>query len=534
MDRRYFLKGVGATSLLPLGGCCITSPSIEGSAIYQPFASGDEVNTILAPAFINSQNKMVSRIIDPHVHIYNATDWQIAGGMRGPLAHSAPSQLITNMLMVLATPVEQITKRVSLSAYGEYQLLSQWEALAANDAADAMDNYMEQHLQSIADELADVLAGTLVENAINVLLTINLGDVSAQGIPPTFGADFIYAIFTYEGDTADFQGTGLDLVIGLFVFLRHITSPRFDNLRQYQKNFSMKDNLPGVDGCYASYLDFDYWIGDCPHAVSGLDDQVILMDRISRLSNGYMKPVVPYNPWTDINDDDEAINRVVRAVTEFNHIGVKIYPHLGYFPSGNNPGNYPADGDPHPDFGLLNEKLAHFFSVCRSLGVPVMAHSEESMGRLPSHNQMGSPDAWEAFFNIPENAGTKINLAHIGGEKGGGTGTGGWTGDFVDRMKHPGAAWLYGDFGLWDDLVFGSDESVQRIVSLLDVVVSNNETAADRFMFGSDWFMLTFTFPHTTYASVFQQRLLDAGVPLAILEKLFHENAERLYGQAES
>jgi predicted TIM-barrel fold metal-dependent hydrolase len=466
------------------------------------------------------------------MHIFNASDWQIAGAMRGPLAYSY-KEPVRSILKSLATPMERVSQFLSLSAHEEYRNLCHWETLDLADANSAMDTYIADHLNTMAEELARLLRGTLLEAAVNNLL----GNHQMKGITSAqhaeFGADFLYDAFTFEPDETRQIAPGPEPVEGLLVFLRQIVSPRFSNLREYQKLYSSDPSGCNVSGCFASILDFDYWIGDCPHAPSHLDDQIILMHKISCLSGSYMKPLAAYNPWNDINDDDESIRRVTRAVTEFGFIGVKIYPHLGYYPGNNSTLPYPKKGR-HPDFGLLDEKLRHFFRECRRLDIPVMAHSEESMGRDTDHNVLGSPAAWGHFFANEENAGTRINLAHIGGEEGGGPGPGGWTADFSGLMKAPGCEWLYGDFGYWDGLTSGSDASLQRILEVLDKQVSNNETVADRLMFGSDWLMLSFTYPRRNYAGEFLAKLADHHVPTDILEKIFHLNAKRLFRQVES
>ena len=206
--------------------------------------------------------------------------------------------------------------------------------------------------------------------------------------------------------------------------------------------------------------------------------------------------------------------------------GVKIYPPMGYFPRGNN-GNpdYPADAE-HPDLALLDAKLNAMFEECRSLDVPVMAHSNESMGRLPSHNKLGGPSGWQAFFDQPANRAARVNLGHMGGESGGGNQEN-WSAEFVQLMGQ--ADNLYGDLGLWDGLVEGDQQVADRIKGLLDMQLSGNGVASDRLMFGTDWYMLSQIPGWKSYAVRFQRVLKEIGVGDSALENLFSNNAKRLY-----
>ncbi len=488
----------------------------------------------LAPETSPSARKLTPCVIDPHCHIYNATDWQVAGALRGPLANEIRDPAVQWMIKRLAGPVERICRSFSLSAASELKLLTAWEKLGKAEAIAQMESYIRDHQAWLAKQLARLLRGSALEHTINSMLDAGPTVFSAN-THRKFGKEFLLDAFRHgpshvqAGCSQQGQDPeGLASIPGLFVFLLHMMSPRFANYWKYQKDFTSGNGALGVDCCIAAMLDFDYWIGDDEHAESPLDDQLEVMRKISELSDAYVRPIVAYNPWTDIEDNDDSIRRVEKAVKEMGFVGVKIYPQLGYYPSGNAEQDYPKEGE-HPDLRLLDDKLRHFFSVCRHLDVPVMAHSEESMGRFPSHKKLGSPRAWTVFFKAAENAGTRVNLAHFGGELGGGRGPWGWTRRFAELMVDPQAVNLYGDFGLWDELISGDDRARQRIISLLERPIWNGDTVADRMMFGTDWFMLTFTRPKPDYVIRFVEVLQQAGVEDEMLEKIFYRNARKLF-----
>ena len=531
ITRRGFLRGLGSAGIAGISGCCTHALGIVENATNPNAISG---LSPLSPASINSSLRLTTRVIDPHCHLFNASDVQVGGYLAGPVANNLPSS-IRWLVQGLAPIVEAFAKNIAISAYKEMQQLQdlQQELLTTGltNGESVIDKQIDEHQQFIAKELAAEIRGTDLERKINAHL-VGLASVNA-GLSGEFSEQYLLETFRREEElTADSAALlrdpsgSPDQAGSIFAFVAHLLSPRYHNLRKYQKAYSTSDDAIGIDTCLASLVDFDYWIGSCDHPVSFMRDQIILHQRISDLSNHYMHPIVAYNPWTDIKEDDASLTLVVDAVKNRGFKGVKIYPPMGYFPHGNtgNP-SYPKDAN-YPDLELLDAKLNAMFEECRSLDVPVMAHSNESMGRLPSHNKLGGPSGWKTFFRHPGNQAARINLGHLGGETGGGN-QGNWSADFVQLMGQ--ADHLYGDLGFWDGLVGGNQQAAERIKALLSMQLSDTEVAADRLMFGTDWFMLSQKPGWKSYAVRFQHVLKTIGVNDVTLEKLFSGNAKRLF-----
>lgn len=518
MNRRDFLSTSMLFGALGLTGCCTRAPSIELEKL-------NRVNSNpLKPFKVNSGLRLTSKVIDAHSHIFNASDLQVGGYLRGPIAYSFQEPLRT-ILQLLAEPVEWFAKHASLSAYSEMKVLSSVTFSSETDSRSKLKQLASAHKEWAAMKLMSLINGTEVEGRINSYLFSHARDFGKQIVK--LNEKYLLDAFEY-GAAIEPTARGADLLKGMFAFIGFILSPRYSNLMDYQKGYAESDNSFGVDGCYSALVDFDYWIGNCDHTVSRLRDQILLTKRISDLSDGYMKPLVAYNPWTDIEDGDESISLVIDAIKNHNFKGVKIYPPMGFFPSNNaNNPNLPTDAK-FPDLQKLDEKLSYFFAKCRELDIPVMAHSNESMGRKPSHDELGGPQGWRSFFNDGGNAGTKINLAHIGGESGGGSAAN-WTKQFAEIMAQDSASNLYGDLGFWDGAVARDQEAIKRLVELLHIPVSNNQIVADRIMFGTDWFMLARTGNWSEYAFEFQEALVNANVSQNILDKIFFKNAERFF-----
>lgn len=529
--RRTFLQGLGSAGIVGISGCCTQAPAIIEEGTDTAALSGF---TPLAPSRINASLRLTTSAVDPHCHLFNASDLQVGGYLAGPIANELPKS-IRWLVKGLAPIVEAFAKNIAISAYKEMQQLQdlQQEMLrnGLTNGETVIDRQIDEQQELIARELAAEIAGTDLERRINQHL-VDLAGANA-GFAGTFSEQYLLDTFRREDELTLGSASLLrdpsgapDQSGSVFAFVGHMLSPRYHNLRKYQKAYTTETDTIGINTCLASLVDFDYWLGSCDHPVSHMRDQIILHQRISELSGKFMHPIVAYNPWTDIKEEDASLNMVIDAVKNRGFKGVKIYPPMGYFPRGN-AGNsaYPKDGK-HPDLALLDKKLNAMFEECRSLGVPVMAHSNESMGRLPSHDILGGPDGWQNFYGLPQNRTTRVNLGHMGGETGGGS-QGNWSAEFAQLMGQ--APNLYGDLGFWDTLVEGNQQAADRIKSLLGLRVTGTEVAADRLMFGTDWFMLSQKPGWKSYAVRFQQVLKGIGVDDPTLEKLFSSNARRLF-----
>lgn len=531
MDRRHFLTNTLGAAVAGVAGCCATAPPIVES----------ETTTIagapLAPTRVNTANRSTSKVLDAHCHIFNATDLQVAGYLAGPVAFTLDEK-IRWIVQGLARPVEFVSRNLAISATDEMQRLEEFAPGGALSSKTALAASIHRHREDAATALFDRLARSDYVRDVNELLSAQpavLGESAAQ----TFNVGFVLDAFS-TGATPyvdDFRYSvlrqGRFSFKGLLAFVGFMLSPRFMNLIAYQEGYTTEDGTLGVDGCFASTVDLDYWLGCCDHTRSLMRDQVLLMQRISTLSGGYIRPLVGYNPWTDIEDQGASLGLVEEAISERGFVGVKIYPSMGYFPY-RNAGNdhYPTDGR-HPPLEEVDRRLDALYALCRRYDVPVMSHSGESMGRLPSHDVLGGPIGWTAFFDDSKNAGTRINLGHMGGAVDKTADSGNWSLRFARLMSKPTANYLYGDLGFWDEIVVGDRDAIARLQELLNMDVSNGDKVEDRVMFGTDWLMLAQTGVWSSYAVRFQKVLADSGFAAETLEKLFHRNAARLFDPQE-
>ena len=534
ISRRNFLSLSLGTSVISLSGCCIPSKSIEYDGDIKPL--WENAYFPLAPNFITPLAASYRPLTDVHCHIFNASDLQVAGFLSGPIAYSfTNNRKLVSIIRGLAKPIEFVAKRLAISAKDEFDFLFTLPNNGLISTQTVLDQKSISNRTKAAEVLFKRIRGKKVETEINDYLNASGGafNVLSNKNHAVVSEEFLLDAFdpnTQFSDGVEPFGKsqfGIKEVLG---FMGKLLSMRYTNLNTYKAAYSENPNQIAVTNCYASIVDFDYWIGKCDHTHSRLHDQVLVMEKISELSGGYMKPLVAYNPLTDIKQNGASLKLVRNAIENHGFVGVKMYPPMGYFPGGNasNP-NYPTDAK-KTDLTKIDSKLNGLYALCRELKVPVMAHSNESMGRLPSHDILGGPEGWEAVFSLSENHGTKVNLGHFGGQDGGGKGDGSWTRKFVDLMAKPGSEGINGDLGYWYEIVSKDGDAIERLKAHLNTSLSGGDTVADRVMFGSDWSMISTQKGWESYAKAFHEAV-GAGLESEVLDKIYFKNAQRLFSR---
>jgi predicted TIM-barrel fold metal-dependent hydrolase len=287
------------------------------------------------------------------------------------------------------------------------------------------------------------------------------------------------------------EETQVAAIKGALQFVGFMLSPRHHNLRTYiQRNAQHSPRLP-LSGCFAAMVDFNYWL-DCPAKASQMEDQVRIHEQLSLLSRGFLLPLVAYNPWVDIQDKDVSITLVEKAIQYHGCVGAKIYPPMGFYPF-NNTGLPLATQEKRPDLEALDKKLVAFYELCDSLGVPVMAHANESNGRDDEHDKLAGVAGWKALRDNEGKVKANIkslyvNAGHFGGAHAHQDGD--WSDQFVELMKPKGRLNVFADLGYWNE-IFADSQVVGKLTRELATPLPSGGTVADRVMYGSDWHMLS-------------------------------------------
>lgn len=325
------------------------------------------------------------------------------------------------------------------------------------------------------------------------------------------------------------EEAGLASIQNIFQFVGFMLSPRHHNLRTCIKRFAEGSPSLPLSGCFGAMVDFNYWL-DCPGLASSMRDQVLIHEQMALLSNGFLMPLVAYNPWVDIREDDASLKTVEWAVKEHGCVGVKIYPPMGFLPYGNEANPLDGSTQPRPSLKTLDEKLAQFFAKCEELDVPVMAHANESNGRDALHDKLAGVKGWEQVDALPHLKSLYVNAGHFGGAQ---VHAGDdWTGDFAALMNSARKLTMYADLGYWDELL-ESPVARERLRKHLQSPVGQG-TVADRTMYGSDWLMLSQVPGWEGYADGMAKVFRDYDPSGRLARKVLGGNALQCYGLASN
>jgi len=526
-SRREFLQVLGLSGIGLASGCCVTAPSIPATraGLSAGLLTGD-------PGALMTAAQMGIPAIDAHAHFFNASDMQAAGYLAGPIANDAPESL-RKLIDILHPVVEIMARNFAPSAYKEMLYLESMDAdmagMSSKDRLDQLDQSIIRRKDEIAAELYKRLRKTDFPEAFRT--SMQDGSHLIQG-QQQFSEDAVRAALNYglgENNlfraTTTFEGPDEDHPAGLLAFVGNMFHYRIENIRIYQKAYTQGTRAVRVKAACMALVDFDFWLKGCDHPPSHLRDQVLLTEKIVKVTNGYILPLMAYNPWSDLESGGKSLELLEDAVMNRGFVGAKVYPPVCFQPLGT--GSTPLNkGWPAQD--ALKPVLEKFYRKCLDLDVPVMAHANFSMGATPACKDRSSPDAWNALVSNPGFTRLRINAGHFGGNHVASTPGHDWSDGFTGVMGK--APHFYADLGNWDELAAGHSDVVDKMIRLMGTAIGNGENAAKRILFGTDWFMLSQKKDWPGYADNVHQRLKTAGASGGDLEQLMYRNVLDLYG----
>jgi len=473
------------------GGCCL-----HGYPKPTRFDARDlaaPVVPLVEPAGPRAHG-LSAPVIDVHAHFFNASDVPVRGFVAECVGHSQKDPVLRHLIELAALILEAIA-RAAPTAAAELQQLRAFDqsvqGLSPAEASRRFATLIETDRTLAAERLAKAINGTALERELLALK-------SSPAAPPRRGSLSVSEIRWIVDETrrpsprgsarSSLATSPSDVADGFIAFLVYMLSMRASNLETHHDTYASGPDAFGIDLVLGSLVDFDYWI-DCPPR-SAQDDQVAVHARLARSRPTYFKPLIAYNPWTDIKQKGAGLARVVAAIQDHGFVGVKIYPPIGFMPAGNAE-HYSHTTKRHPNLTDLDNALRRFFDKCAEIGAPVLAHAARSNGRDEFHDDFGGPAGWRALIDsYAADAGVAtIDFGHFG--------DGAWMQDFAVLMQDKYERQLYGDLSYRPELMCPPipDEKCcdgrSRLRQALDVTFEDGKTVADRVMFGTDWLMLS-------------------------------------------
>lgn len=532
-SRRGVLQVLAAGGIAGLTGCCSMRP------FATPAIAGDvaPVGTPLKPV-IRKSPLAPKLCIDAHTHFFNGTDVPVRGYLAGPIAHDLDEPL-RSLARSLAPLADALVEMAPTAAEEFRDLSARFSGTSVNVKTASTDSFSKSarvdDRAKRSEDFYRIVRGSEFEAQYNALKRAQRSDVKSL-LPSSesslLGPSSLLDAASASGVPSRAKALSIDqrrLVNsvpygdGILAFVNHMLSPRWHNLLDYAEAYSAAEGAFGIDHALGSLVDFDGWL-DCPPR-SAQDDQVKLHQLLSMASGGYLRPLVAYNPWSDIRSNGASLERVKQAITERGFVGVKIYPPNGFYAYGNKS----REGAPSigPSFADLDRVLGALWETCISLNVPVMAHTNKSSGKDDAFDKLGGPIGWRALLARFKDQGVPlVNLGHFGG-----AGGAPWTADFADMMTSKEGEKIYGDVGFWDALrcrdggAPACGPAKQRLGAALQ-----KRGVSKRVMYGTDWFMLSTQRDWADYPYELLASIKD--LPITP-EEFFGHNAQRCFSTAE-
>ncbi len=318
----------------------------------------------------------------------------------------------------------------------------------------------------------------------------------------------------------------------------------FDYLEEYGANTTRKADL-----VLCHMLDFDWALSKGRPPRTSVGQQIDLMEQLSILSGGRVHGYAPFDPYKQVAfglglTSEDSLGLVQSAVLRKGHIGVKMYPPMGFAPYGNEGKTtsfwdkpWIADTLKQPDLGRrLDGVLMRLYAWCIEHEVPIMAHTAPSNMPDATFCWATDPARWQDF----PVSGLRVNFGHFGDTELGLDGNLELTRGYVGLMSAEGTrgANFYADSAYFTDAVRGSGDLKSQLAALFQMTKPKGSASlANRLMYGSDWEMLLIEPGNTAaYLRNFERLFAEydnsgsLGTTGRISDAFFGRNAARYLG----
>ena len=542
--RRSLLKMMGAGAVLSAAGCCCRSfPTPTILDLPPPAAT---IHPILKPVGVSTRPRPgTAYCLDVHTHFFNATDINIKGYFEGGVVRDHVPASLQDFVRSLGGIVDAMAADAP-AAKTEYELLLQYagNSRPLADPDHPLQGEIANRRSDIADDLLKKMQSQGLDEHFNKLRRDQMQKlgITAQENGKLDRATVLEALshktrmaahkarYGHVNQAAHGGDPG-----GNLEFVGHILNYRFAAMRSFQANYCEDPDRFPIDGVFAAMVDFDHFL-DCP-PISDREDQVRLHSLLAQMSGGWMLPLVPYNPWSDVIAPGSSLALVKKAITDYGFVGVKIYPATGFFPYGNATlPPLPTHLVPgKPSGAALDAALYAMFEWCADNEVPVMAHAEETMGYDVPADKFAEFEGWNALLDAfqarrPNLKPPAINLGHFGGDSAADSDGSEWTALMAGLFSHPMGKKVYGDLGYWTALCDCDSWSQDGAAALarLNKALAVPQ-APDRIMYGTDWYMISTVQEWGDYAKDVSTHV-KAGAARLPMDKFFWKNAMTCYG----
>ncbi len=385
-------------------------------------------------------------IVDVHAHLFNADDLPVAGfvshsdKVRGVIGSRALAELLARVVQGRAPDFEADAARLRGLLDGLELAAPDPEAALAADEAVAR---------------AELDSDPVLQRQVEASLA-ELGGSGKQSLGPAdlaravrWVALFAQSRVDLPGRYAAGTGSGVDLVIPMFLDLDAGTEDASDTTQAQQVELFDLVSLASMRG---------------------------LLPEAAQLA---VHPFAAFDPVRQLRHaggTESPLELVQRAVLGHGFVGVKVYPPMGWRPTGN------ADRtDLPPGEGeRLDQIVAELARWCAAYDVPITAHSSDSNYADDRYDDFGAPARWQPLLEI--HPGLRLNLGHFGGSHPSRQACG-WTEEIAALMGDHDH--LYADVSCHP---LADPELMALQMQVMTELRDRGNPITTRVMFGTDWY----------------------------------------------
>ncbi len=530
MDRRDFLQQIALSAAALLAGC-------KHGWMETPIEGGG------------------AAIVDAHCHLFNASDLPAARFLRQVVLHDYPEQAY-DVMAIRDPDVKDRFYELTLRLLGADKAPSvdqEIRYLTGKSAKIDSASSRNAALQSVIDDTSDFL----IEVDLRSRGLVTMGTTLDQSTKPiSKDQKFLQFVLGKEQSrtlavqpltrrTAQIASrrmfTGQNAIgryLSWFSLLRMYRHALVDQLVADTKRQGFKPIL-----LTPLLVDFDEWLFE-DVVKSPLRRQAAVMDLISRRATKdpdgpVVHGFIGFDPLREVayrhkKGPVSSLETARRALTKHGFLGVKLYPPMGFRPSGNS-GGYPKRTIKMLGFNPskeLDRALKDVYRLCVELDAPIVAHGYASNGAGKMSAMKGDPAYWlPVFAKFPK---LRVCLAHFGSFD---VPSAGW-----ERKPLPEASWewrlgeyikahpgqnVFADISFYEE-VLGPGDKRKALAANFKQWAINFDPELDHILFGTDWLMLGKEEGYEHYiASVNSFLRTDCGFSEDICDKIFRRNAMR-------
>jgi predicted TIM-barrel fold metal-dependent hydrolase len=366
-----------------------------------------------------------------HCHIFNGSDLPIRGFVE-EVVLSLPDNALSIAPDALVTLVSAVIKGQAISAHDEAAQLRAGTHVPTVSAHQSDDNLFRsrvgqaiERLQSPPTTNSEARPGSTPLESVEPMTRAHLnqafqhfgaiGRAAPSAARPQSDSAQPQSAFSASEITDGIISAG-GVVYGVLWLGCLLTLNRLE-LAQRLAGLPSQD-AADVRVFLPAMVDYSYWLQDfevCPYS-----DQIDVMTQIAKVQG---RPYgvhawASYCPWRQIVDKHQ-LAAIQHAVMRGGLIGVKLYPPIGFYPTGNaqavvNGEVYPTELTKEPRYGRqLDDNLNALYQWCSAKGVPLLAHCSFSQYTSTSAGFRAAPEGWKAVLRRYPNL--RLNIGHCGG-----------------------------------------------------------------------------------------------------------------------